>query len=72
MTGTIKRKVSKTPGGEPTFGFIRGDDGQDYFFLPMAMARGDFGTCREGDPVTFEAEDSPKGPRAIQVLVAER
>jgi CspA family cold shock protein len=66
QNGTIKKLVS-----DRGFGFISGEDGQEYFFHRSGMAAGGgFDDLRGGENVTFEIERSPKGPRAGQVRVA--
>lgn len=52
------------------FGFIRGGDGRDVFFHRSSVADDGFDDLREGQEVTYEFEDSPKGPRANQVTPA--
>ncbi|HCO03581.1 MAG TPA: cold-shock protein [Actinobacteria bacterium] len=61
--GTIKRIVA-----DRGFGFIAGADGTEYFFHRNSVAN--FDSLRGDEPVTFEVEDSPKGPRANQVQLA--
>jgi CspA family cold shock protein len=46
------------------FGFVRADDGLEVFFHRTELGPVDFDTLEEGQPVTFEVFDSPKGPRA--------
>ena len=65
QNGTIKRLVS-----EKGFGFILGDDGQEYFFHQSAYAQGAFSDLREGQAVTFTKGQGPKGPRAESVKLA--
>ncbi len=62
MTGTIK--VLKDKG----FGFI-GAEGmeRDVFFHSNSLVGVGFADLREGDTVTFEVEDSPKGKNAVNV-----
>jgi len=60
MNGTIKRLVS-----EKGFGFVAGQDGREYFFHQSACQS--FESLREGQSVTFEAGQGPKGPRAENV-----
>jgi cold shock protein len=60
MNGTIKRLVS-----EKGFGFVAGQDGREYFFHQSACQQ--FDSLREGQSVTFEAGQGPKGPRAENV-----
>jgi cold shock protein len=68
MKGTIKRL------NEKGFGFIApddaGSDGKDLFFHANDCLDGNFKDMKEGDVVTFEKEDSPKGPKATKVVLA--
>jgi len=49
------------------FGFISRDEGNDVFVHYSSIAGGGFKSLLEGDSVTFEIEDGPKGPKAINV-----
>lgn len=50
------------------FGFIAPDDGgSDVFVHFSAIAADGFRTLAEGQKVTFEVEDGPKGPQAKDV-----
>lgn len=49
------------------YGFIDGDDGQEYFVHATAVAQGGFDDLAVGDRVQFEAFVSSKGPRAGKV-----
>ena len=62
MTGTIKKLTDKG------FGFIK-QDGQekDLFFHSKSLVGVAFNELQEGDTVSFEVEDSPKGPNAVNV-----
>ena len=60
--GTIKRMVS-----DKGFGFVAAADGQEYFFHQSAVAGGQFDQLREGQAVTFDTGQGPKGPRAENV-----
>jgi CspA family cold shock protein len=60
-TGTIKR-IARDKG----FGFIRDGAGQEYFFHRSSV-QGSFDDLREGQRVSFEEEQSAKGPRAGSV-----
>jgi CspA family cold shock protein len=64
MNGTIKRLVS-----EKGFGFIAAGDGNEYFFHQSACTSVPFDQLREGQAVTFERGQGPKGPRAENVRV---
>lgn len=62
MKGTVKM-FDKEKG----FGFIRAEDGKDYFFHYSALVMDDFKTAEKGENVEFEVEESTRGPRACQV-----
>ena len=50
------------------FGFIAPDDGSRDVFVHYSGIAGDgFRTLAEGQAVTFEVENGPKGPQATQV-----
>jgi len=61
INGTVKRLVS-----DKGFGFVLAENGQEYFFHQSACA-GTFDQMREGQPVTFQTGQGPKGPRAENV-----
>jgi cold shock protein len=65
ISGTIKRLVS-----DKGFGFVQAADGTEYFFHQSACADTRFDDLREGQTVTFEKGQGPKGPRAEQIRVA--
>ena len=58
--GTIKRLVS-----DKGFGFVTDGSGQEYFFHQSACDS--FQSLREGQAVTFQTGQGPKGPRAENV-----
>jgi len=60
--GTIKRKV-----GDKGFGFIEDGFGNEFFFHQSACTGVRFDELREGQAVTFEKGQGPKGPRAENV-----
>jgi CspA family cold shock protein len=62
-TGTIKRLTDKG------FGFIAAGDGTEYFFHQSACQGVRFDELREGQTVTFNVSQGPKGPRAENVRV---
>ncbi|MEA3273116.1 MAG: cold shock domain-containing protein [Patescibacteria group bacterium] len=65
MQGTIKKLTDKN------FGFISQEDGAgDLFFHANSLEGVEFDQLREGDSVTFEVENTPKGDAAIQVKKA--
>ena len=62
MTGTIKRLTDKG------FGFITGEGLQkDLFFHSNSLVGVTFDELKEGDAVSFETEESPKGWNAVNV-----
>ena len=65
LRGTVKRLV-----GDKGFGFIAADDGNEYFFHQSACEGGSFDTMREGQAVTFDKGQGPKGPRGENVRLA--
>ena len=66
VTGTVKW-FNATKG----FGFIAQDDGgADVFVHFSAIQGGGFKTLAEGQPVTFEVENGPKGPQASNVVAS--
>jgi CspA family cold shock protein len=60
--GTIKKLVP-----ERGFGFIKGDDGEEYFFHRNEIEN--FDSLSGDEKVTFQVESGPKGPRAGKVQV---
>ncbi len=65
LTGSIKRLVS-----DKGFGFIAASDGNEYFFHNSACSGVRFDELREGQQVSFERGQGPKGPRAENVRLA--
>jgi CspA family cold shock protein len=52
------------------FGFIAQEDGNDDVFVHYSAIDGNgFKSLAEGDSVSFDTEDGPKGPRAINVTI---
>jgi CspA family cold shock protein len=50
------------------FGFIAKEDGGDVFVHYSEIEGEGYKTLAEGDKVTFEVVDSPKGPKATHVV----
>ena len=65
-TGKIKKVVR-----ERGFGFISDTDGREVFFHQSSLIDTQFDALKEEDNVEFEIENSPKGPRAINVKLAK-
>ncbi len=65
MQGTIKKLTDKN------FGFIsqEGSD-KDLFFHANELVGVEFNDLREGDAVSFDVSDTPKGQAAVQVKKA--
>lgn len=62
MQGTIKKKTDKG------FGFISVDGQEkDLFFHSNSLMNITFDEIKEGDQVTFEVEETQKGPSAKNV-----
>lgn len=62
MTGTIKTLTDKG------FGFIKVEGQEkDLFFHSNSLVGVQFNELREGDTVSFETENSPKGMNAVNV-----
>ena len=63
MTGTIKTLKS-----DKGFGFITGEGlAKDLFFHSNSLVGVTFDKLKEGDAVSFETEESPKGLNATNV-----
>jgi len=51
------------------FGFIEQEDGPDVFVHHTAINATGFRSLNEGDRVSFDVEQGPKGPAAANVTV---
>jgi CspA family cold shock protein len=49
------------------YGFITREDGVDVFVHYSAIQGNGFKTLTEGQEVSFDVDDGPKGPKAINV-----
>ena len=65
INGTVKRLVR-----DKGFGFVAAADGNEYFFHQSACSQTAFDDLREGQAVTFDRGQGPKGPRAENVKLA--
>jgi len=65
INGVIKRLVS-----DKGFGFVQAQDGTEYFFHQSACVDTRFDQLREGQALTFDKGQGPKGPRAENIRLA--
>ena len=66
VRGTIKRLTDKG------FGFIAPEgSGNDMFFHSSAVEGAEFNDLREGQKVTYNVGQGPKGPRAENVQLSD-
>jgi len=65
MEGTVKWFNTKKG-----YGFIAGDDGEEYFVHFTAVPRGTF--LRENDKVSFEPAESERGKQAKDVKLLQK
>ncbi len=64
MQGTIKTVIF-----DKHFGFITPEDGsKDVFFHESGLQGVQFAEVKVGDAVSFDVEQSEKGPRAVNVV----
>ena len=64
MNGTVKWFNA-----EKGFGFITGEDGNDVFAHFSQINTDGFKTLEEGQSVTFDLAQGPKGPQAENITV---
>ena len=64
MNGTVKWFNS-----EKGFGFITGEDGNDVFAHFSQIEVDGYKSLEEGQEVTFEVAQGPKGPQAEQIRI---
>lgn len=62
QTGKVARLMDRG------FGFIKRDgEEKDLFFHSNALVDVDFNSLKENDMLSFEVEEGPKGPNAVNV-----
>jgi len=64
-TGKIKKLIR-----DRGFGFIEDADAKEVFFHQSGLVDVKYEALTEGQAVSFEIEQSPKGPRAVNVRIA--
>jgi CspA family cold shock protein len=62
ITDRVKKIVS-----ERGFGFINDTDGREVFFHQSSLVGVEFNALNGDEKVQFEVENTPKGPRAVNV-----
>jgi CspA family cold shock protein len=65
-SGKIKKLIR-----DRGFGFISDTDGREVFFHQSGLVDVQFDALNEDQQVEFEIEQSPKGPRAINVRIKQ-
>ncbi|EIB6804467.1 cold-shock protein [Enterococcus faecalis] len=63
----MEQGIVKWFNAEKGFGFISREDGSDVFVHFSAIQGDGFKTLEEGQAVTFDVEDSDRGPQAVNV-----
>lgn len=66
MSGTVKWFNS-----EKGFGFITGEDGKDVFAHFSQIVSDGYKSLEEGQEVTFDVTQGPKGPQAENIQVVK-
>ncbi|CAJ1226972.1 MULTISPECIES: cold-shock protein [Lactiplantibacillus] len=64
----MKNGTVKWFNADKGFGFITGEDGNDVFVHFSAIQVDGFKTLEEGQKVTFDEEQSDRGPQATNVV----
>ncbi len=66
---TVANGVVKWFNDRKGYGFIEQEDGSDVFVHHTGIDASGFRSLNEGDQVTFEIEEGPKGAHAVNVKV---
>ena len=65
----MPRGTVKWFSNEKGYGFVEPEEGGEDLFIHYSDIEGTgYKSLEEGDEVEYEVEDSPKGPRAVNVL----
>jgi CspA family cold shock protein len=64
MRGTVKWFNA-----EKGFGFITGEDGRDVFAHFTQIQKEGFKTLEEGQSVSYDVVEGPKGPQAENIVI---
>jgi len=64
LTGIIKTYLE-----DKNYGFIKGDNGKDYFFHKSNINKADFNKIFDGALVSFDEKATPKGYNAIKISI---
>jgi CspA family cold shock protein len=64
QTGTVKFfNKSKR------YGFVKGDDGEDYFFHESGLSEGIY--VQDNDKVEFKVVDGDRGKKAVEISIID-
>lgn len=66
MDGQVKRLVQ-----DKGFGFLLDSKGTERFFHSSQVKNAEWMAVREGDRVTFDPDQGPKGQRALNVYLVD-
>jgi len=66
---TMANGVVKWFNEKKGYGFIGQEDGQDVFVHHSGISGSGFKSLNEGQRVSFDIEEGPKGSRAVNVMV---
>ena len=61
--------IVKALNADKGYGFIKGENGAEYFFHRSALQNISFEELEKGREVTFEDAEGTKGPRAEDIYV---
>jgi CspA family cold shock protein len=67
-SGALAEGVIKWFNANKGYGFIKREEGQDLFVHFSSITMNGYKTLAEGDKVSFEVEDTDRGPQAKNVV----